>query len=95
MTRAAPPLLVGAPEGPQPTEAPKHGWRRPRWVAMAVILVVLAVAGAAVWRVSSSGPPALTRADVDGQINQRLEQAQRDQRAAPPDAATAYQAILP
>ena len=64
-------------------------------MALGVVLAVLAVAGGALWRVSSGGPPALSRADVDAQVRQRLEQAQRDERAAPPDAATAYQTIMP
>ncbi|MGV1009874.1 MAG: S1C family serine protease [Dermatophilaceae bacterium] len=97
MTRATPPLVVaaGAPEVSSPAEEPKRNWRRPRWVVLLVVLLVLAGAGAVMWRVSSAGPAPLTRADVDGQITQRLEQAQREQRAAPSDAATAYQAILP
>lgn len=96
MTRAAaPPLVVGTPDGPAPTEAPKRRWWRSRWAALAVVVAVLAVTGGALWRVSSSGPPTLTRADVDAQVKQRLEQAQRDERAAPLDAATAYQTILP
>jgi len=95
VTQAASPLVAGTPDKPPPTEQPKQRWRRYRWPALAILLAVIAVGGLAMWRISSTGPAPLTRADVDAQVRQRLEQAQREERAAPPDAATAYQTILP
>ncbi|MEP7055466.1 MAG: trypsin-like peptidase domain-containing protein [Actinomycetota bacterium] len=61
-----------------------------RWLAaVAVVLLVLAL-----WRRTDGGPN-LTAADVDRAAQRRVEQAQREQRAKPPDAAAAYRAIQP
>ena len=61
----------------------------------AVLVACLAVAGFVAWRVSDSGPPPLTRADLDRAVQQGVQKAQQDQRNAPPDAAVAYKRILP
>jgi S1-C subfamily serine protease len=91
-------LAVGStsvPSGQRPF------WRRPprpgrgaAWV-LAVVLVIVLVAGVALWRAQHRGPAPLSQADVAKAVQSALAQQQQQQRAAPPDAATAYQTILP
>jgi S1-C subfamily serine protease len=72
--------------------------RRPKRalpVVLALVLVLLLGVVAAVWRSSGGGPPPLTRGDVDRAVQSGIQQAQVQQRNAPPDAATAYRRILP
>lgn len=64
-----------------------------RWPALAV--VVLLLAAFAVWRVAGSGPPALTRADVDSAVQKAIADSQAQAKAQPPAAATAYEQIRP
>jgi S1-C subfamily serine protease len=94
VTQAATPPAVGTPDGSSPPDRSELTRRRYRWLGVAAALAVVLVA-VLLWRAADSGPAALTRADVERQVQQRLEQAERDRRAAPPEAATAYQTILP
>ena len=79
---------VGEPAGPP--ERP----RRRRSVLL-IVGVVLAVALAALWWVSTSGPAPLTGADVDAAVQRGIEQAQEAERNVPPEATSAYQTITP
>ena len=88
-------LLTAEDEDAARPDAPRPFRRRPTAVLLAVILVVLAGAGLAVWRFSDSGPPPLTKADVDRAVQAGVQKAAEDQRNAAPDAATAYRRILP
>lgn len=77
-----------------PLDAPPERSRRPRtWL----VLAGLAVAGMlfAFWWTAPSEPPPPTRAEVDQAVQRGLEQAARDEHAAPSDGAVAYQAISP
>jgi S1-C subfamily serine protease len=49
----------------------------------------------AVWRTNDDGPAPLSKADVNRAVQSGLKQSQKEQRAAPPDAATAYRTIGP
>jgi S1-C subfamily serine protease len=82
------------PGEPVPEAAPtgRSPRRRVLMACAAVLAVLLAVA---VWALQPSGPPPLTQADVDRAVQQGIEQAQRAERAAPPDAAVAYEVIAP
>jgi S1-C subfamily serine protease len=64
-----------------------------------VLAVLVAMVAAAllltVWLFSNTGPPPLTRTDVDRAVQSGIQQAQEQQRHTPPDAATAYRRILP
>ncbi len=63
------------------------------WLAVAVVACVLAAV--AVWRTTDDGLAPLSKADVNRAVKSGLTQAQKEQRAAPPDAATAYRTIGP
>ena len=95
MPPAASPPAVGPPHQAEPTDPPRSRRRgSPRtWAAAAVL--VCALLAVALWRSTDSGPPPLTRPDVDRAVQRGVEQAQEEQRARPPDAATAYRAIAP
>jgi S1-C subfamily serine protease len=85
---------VGAPHQGPPTEPP-HPRRRGStrtWAGAVVVCLLLALA---LWRSTDGGPAALTRADVDRAVKSGVAKSQIDQRAAPPDAATAYRTISP
>lgn len=77
------------------------GRRRPRLARMSrrtaalAAVVVLALAGAGVWRLGDDGPPPLTARDVDSAVQEGIDQAREEDRNAPPDATVAYQQILP
>jgi S1-C subfamily serine protease len=91
-------VQVGAAVSPPAGDpAPPPAGRRPRrWVLVGAVLAVLVTtAGALAWRASNSGPPPLTRSDVDKAVAGGLARAQAQQRAAPPDGAVAYRQILP
>src|SRR5687767_10750282 len=94
MARVAPPLAVGTPGEATPADQPRQVWRRSRrlWV---VALVMALAAALLVWQLDGPDPRPLTQRDVDRTVQERLEAAQEEERAAPPDAATAYQTILP
>jgi S1-C subfamily serine protease len=94
MTQAGTPPAVGTPDGSSPADRSVVTRRRYVWVGIAVAVLVVLVA-VPLWRAGSSDPPPLTTADVDRQVQQRLERAERERQAAPPEAATAYQTIVP
>ncbi len=80
------------------SERPGPGRRRrlpPRRIAVAVGVALALVVAAAGWWLAASGPPRLTQADVDAAVQRGIDKERRSQQAAPPDAATAYQAIVP
>lgn len=86
---------VGEPEA-TPETAPEDRSRRRRRRALLICAVaVLVLLATALWWRGSSGPPPLTQADVDQAVQRGIQQAQTEQRAAPPDAAVADQAIGP
>jgi S1-C subfamily serine protease len=62
---------------------------------MAVAVVACVLAAVAVWRTTDDGPAPLSKADVNRAVKSGLKQSQKEQRAAPPDAATAYRTIGP
>jgi S1-C subfamily serine protease len=80
---------AGEPEA-TPTERP----RRLRVMLTCAAAAVVAIA-VALWWLGSTGPPPLTQADVDQAVQRGIEQARQEERSAPSDAATAYQAISP
>jgi S1-C subfamily serine protease len=87
--------MSGASDGPP---AGRPFWRRRGRalpVVLGVVLVLLLGVVVVVWRSSPAGPPPLTRGDVDRAVQSGIQQAQQQQRNAPPDAATAYRRILP
>jgi S1-C subfamily serine protease len=94
MARAAPPLAVGAPGEATSADQPRQVRRRSRKLGIVALVVALAAALLA-WQLRDPAPAPLTQGDVDRTVQERLEAAQEEQRAAPPDAATAYQTILP
>ena len=60
-----------------------------------VAVAVVAVLGLGVWWLWPAGPPPLTPADVDKAVQRGLQQAQEQQRNAPPDATVADHTITP
>lgn len=62
---------------------------------MWTVAVVGALLGLALWASRERGTPPVTRADIDRAVQRGVEQAQEEQRNAPPDAATAYRTISP
>jgi S1-C subfamily serine protease len=82
------------PSWRQPSWA-RPSWRQPGHVLPAVAVVLVILAGVAVWRWSDAGPAPLTRADVDHAVQSGIQKAQEEQRNVPPDAATAHHRILP
>jgi S1-C subfamily serine protease len=64
-------------------------------VWFAALALALAVVAALVWQAPSDGPRALTRADVDRVVQERIDASREEERATPPDAARAYQTVLP
>jgi len=73
--------------------------RRPRRLPVVGVLVValllVALLLGAAWRLLQSGPPPLTRTDVDRAVQAGIDKSEQDQRNAPPDAAVAYRRIVP
>jgi S1-C subfamily serine protease len=87
--------MAGAPGPGEPTDPPRRRRGSLRTWAAVAVLVALA-AGLAVWRLSDdAGPAALTRTDVDKAVRNGIARSQQQQRAAPPDAAKAYNQISP
>lgn len=84
---------VGAPQQAEQTDRPRPRRRGSRWTW--AVIVVCALLALALWRFTGGGPAPLTRADVNRAVKSGLDQAQEKQRAAPPDAATAYRTISP
>ncbi|WP_406829503.1 trypsin-like peptidase domain-containing protein [Pedococcus sp. KACC 23699] len=91
------PLVVDTSRGQVSDETPPAGRWRPgrRRVAAVLVIALLVVAGATY--VLTRGPevPALTRADVQKQVQKGIADAQQEARKAPTDATRAYQAALP
>ena len=84
------------PGAPPPAARPGPRRRGRRTALVAAVLVLIAVIAVVALRARSGGGPApLTRADVDAAVQQGVQRAQQQQRAAAPDAATAYRTILP
>src|SRR5215212_5214553 len=79
-----------AASGAEP-QLPRRRLRR--LPVVGVLLVVLLLVAA--WRLSQSGPPPLTRTDVDRAVQAGIDKSQVDQRNTPPDAAVAYRRIVP
>ena len=73
-------------------EGPPNRSRR-RWALLAT--AALALIALALWWATSTGPAPLTPADVDQAVQRGIAQAQQQERAAPPDATTAYRTIGP
>ena len=82
---------VGEPETPQ---GDRSRWRKRR-VLLIVAVAVVAVLALGFWWLLPAGPPPLTPADVDKAVQRGLQQAQEQQRNAPPDATIADRAITP
>src|SRR3954451_4779420 len=87
-------LVVGGEQDQAASVAEPQLSRRPRRLAGVGVLLValLLVAG---WRLSQTGPPTLTKTDVDPAVQAGIDKSQTDQRNTPPDAAVAYRRIVP
>jgi S1-C subfamily serine protease len=89
------PPPVGAPDRP-PTPAPPRPVRRgsrPAWPVAVVITCALLALG--LWRLSDREPVSITQTDVNRTVEAAIDDAQREQRNTPPDAAAAYRTISP
>jgi S1-C subfamily serine protease len=89
------PAEAASPVG-EPELAPgDRSRRRRRRVLLYVAVAVVAVLGLGAWLLWPAGPPPLTPADVDEAVQRGLQQAQEQQRNAPPDATVADHTITP
>ena len=89
------PAEAASPVG-EPELAPgDRSRRRRRRVLLYVAVAVVAVLGLGAWLLWPAGPPPLTPADVDKAVQRGLQQAQEQQRNAPPDATVADHTITP
>jgi S1-C subfamily serine protease len=89
------PAEAASPVG-EPELVPEDGSRRRRRrVLLYVAVAVVAVLGLGAWLLWPAGPPPLTPADVDKAVQRGLQQAQEQQRNAPPDATVADHTITP
>ena len=89
------PAEAASPVG-EPELAPgDRSRRRRRRVLLYVAVAVDAVLGLGAWLLWPAGPPPLTPADVDKAVQRGLQQAQEQQRNAPPDATVADHTITP
>ena len=95
MARASPPLAVAAPDRETPIQQRSPLRRRPRLTWAAAVLVGVLVLAVAVWLAGDDAPPPPTRAEVDRAVQNGVERAQLEERNRPPDAAAAYNAIVP
>jgi S1-C subfamily serine protease len=99
MERASPLLSIDEVDEPAATATsgvPPPRFRRKRvGPALAAVLIVVLLAAVGLWRLATSGPAALTQAEVAKAVQSGIAQAQKQQRASPPDAASAYRRILP
>src|SRR5256885_5173692 len=87
-------LAVGGERDQAASAAEPQLSRRPRWLPLVGVLLVALLLVAA-WRLSQSGPPPLTRTDVDPAVQAGIDKSQVDQRNTAPDAAVAYRRIVP
>src|SRR5918911_1549499 len=87
-------LLQGGEQDRAASPAEPQLSRRSRPLPLVAVLVVALLLVAA-WRLSQSGPPPLTRSDVDRAVQAGIDKSEEDQRNAPPDAAAAYRRIVP
>ena len=72
------------------------GRSRRRWVLLtSAATAAIALIALALWWATSTGSAPLTPADVDQAVQRGIAQAQQQERAAPPDATTAYRTIGP
>ena len=89
-------LTIGEPDDTALTDESRPFWRRPGLLRGSVMIVVLVLVLVAVlWRLSDPGTAPLTSGDVDQAVRSGIEKAQEEQRNLPTDAATAYRRILP
>src|SRR5438045_3253131 len=87
-------LVVGGEQDQAASAAEPPPSRRARRLPIVGVLLVALLLVAA-WRLSQSGPPSLTRTNVDRAVHAAIDKSQVDQRNTPPDAAVAYRRILP
>jgi S1-C subfamily serine protease len=76
-------------------EGPPDRSRRRRVLLTTAATAAVALIALALWWATSAGPAPLTQADVDQAVQRGIAQAEQQERAAPPDATTAYRAIGP
>jgi S1-C subfamily serine protease len=88
------PLVVGGEQDQAASAAEPQLSRRSRRLPLVGVLLV-ALLLVVVWWLSPSGPPPLTKTDVDRAVQARIDKSQADQRNTPPDAAVAYRRIVP
>jgi S1-C subfamily serine protease len=94
MGRPASLLTIDEPDETALDDGSRPSWRRSRLLWPIAVLLVAALA-LALWQFTDGGPAPLSRRDVDQAVRAGLDQAQRQARNTPPDAATAYRRILP
>jgi S1-C subfamily serine protease len=87
-------LVVGSEQDQAASAAESPLSRRPRGLPIVGVLLVALLLVVA-WRLSESGPPPLSRTDVDRAVQAGIDRSQVDQRNTPPDAAVAYHRIVP
>src|SRR5689334_24997113 len=89
------PVEAASPVG-EPEQVPGDGSRRRRRrVLLYAAVTVVAILSLGLWWLWPKGPPPLTPADVDKAVQRGLQQAQEQQRNAPPDATVADRTITP
>jgi S1-C subfamily serine protease len=88
---------VGTPSTGEPAavSTPRPRRRRRLLIGAVALLALVVLASLALWWAIPSGPAPPTRADVDQAVQRGIEQAQQQERAAPPDATVAYRTIGP
>jgi S1-C subfamily serine protease len=79
---------------PPTQEGPARVRHRRRWLWLAAVAILLAVVAGAGMRMTS-GPNPVTQGDVEQAVKEGVDSAIEKQQQAPPDAAQAYQTILP
>ena len=89
------PAEAASPVGESELVPGHRSRRRRRRVLLYVAVAVVAVLGLGAWLLWPAGPPPLTQADVDKAVQRGLQQAQEQQRNAPPDATVADHTITP
>ena len=87
--------MVGGEQDQAASDDELRRSRPPRRLALVGVLLVALLLVAAAWRLSQSGPPPLSRTDVDRAVQAGIDKSQAEQRSTPPDAAVAYHRIVP